>query len=76
MFNHGTLTTYRYGFPNQRLLENLNCGLIQDFLTHMQSNDSTDKMVRIFVNTVEIQPLLVLLGAFKYVLIYLLIVGC
>lgn len=55
-----------YGIRNQRLLENLHCGLIQDMLQLMQSNDTTDRPVRIYVNYVrDIQLMLVALGAFR-----------
>lgn len=56
----------RYGVRNQRLLENLSCGLMQDLLTLMQSEDDTDQLARIFVSyTQEIQGMLVALGAFR-----------
>lgn len=55
-----------YGVRNQRLLENLNCGLLQDLLTLMQSDDDTDQLARIFVSyTQEVQAMLVALGAFR-----------
>lgn len=55
-----------YGVRNQRMLDNLSCGVKQDLLMHMLSNDSTDQMARIFVtNTQVIQSMLVSLGAFR-----------
>lgn len=55
-----------YGVRNQRLLENLNCGLMQDLLTHIQSEDDSDQMARIFVSyTQEIQLMLVAFGTFR-----------
>lgn len=55
-----------YGVRNQRMLENLSCGVKQDLLIHMLSNDSTDQMARIFVaSTQVIQSLLVSLGVFR-----------
>jgi len=55
-----------YGVRNQRLLENLNCGLMQDLLTLMQSDDDTDQLARIFVSyTQEVQGMLVALGVFR-----------
>lgn len=55
-----------YGVRNQRLLENLNCGLFQDLLTHVQSEDDSDPMARIFVSyTQELQLMLVAFGTFR-----------
>lgn len=42
-----------YGVRNQRLLENLNCGVLQDLLRHMQSENDADAMARIFVTYTE-----------------------
>ncbi|KAG4070941.1 hypothetical protein HA402_001378 [Bradysia odoriphaga] len=62
----GSFYSSGYGVRNQRLLENLNCGLMQDMLTLMQSDDPTDQLARIFVTyTQEIQGMLVALGAFR-----------
>lgn len=73
--HHAILEYYRdlgyyhftgYGVPNQRLIENLNCGLVQDMLTTMQSNDPTDQTVKIFSSFSQIvQAFLVTLGAFR-----------
>lgn len=53
-----------YGFRNQRLLENLNCFVIQDLINHMQSNST--QAARIYMTHREkIQELLVLLGTFR-----------
>jgi len=53
-----------YGVRNQRLLENLNCGVMQDLLNHMQSN--SEQRARIFVSyTQEVQSMIVLLGSFR-----------
>lgn len=55
-----------YGVRNQRLLENLNCGVLQDLLRHMQSENDADTMARIFMTyTEEIQSMLVALGSFR-----------
>lgn len=55
-----------YGIRNQRLRENLNCGLMQDLLRHMQSENDADAMARIFVTyTEEFQLMLVALGVFR-----------
>lgn len=55
-----------YGVRNQRLLENLNCGVLQDLLRHMQSENDADAMARIFVTyTEEVQAMLVALGSFR-----------
>lgn len=53
-----------YGVRNQRLLENLSCGVIQDLLRHMQSENDTN--ARIFVTDYEeVQAILVTLGLFR-----------
>ncbi|KAJ6644488.1 Multiple inositol polyphosphate phosphatase 1 [Pseudolycoriella hygida] len=55
-----------YGVRNQRLIQNLNCGLMQDLLTHLQSNSSADTTVRVFVTYSQmVQALMVTLGAFR-----------
>lgn len=55
-----------YGVRNQRLIENLNCGLMQDLLRLMQSNAATDQTVRIFgTDSQMVQSFLVTLGAFR-----------
>ncbi|KAJ6644136.1 Multiple inositol polyphosphate phosphatase 1 [Pseudolycoriella hygida] len=55
-----------YGVRNQRMLENLSCGLIQDLLNQMQSDNDGDTLARIFVSySEEIQGMLVALGAFR-----------
>lgn len=55
-----------YGVRNQRLLENLNCGLWQDLLRHMQSENDADTMARIFLSyEEEVLAMLVALGSFR-----------
>lgn len=55
-----------YGVRNQRLLENLNCGLMQDLLNLIDSDDNNDAVARIFVSyTQEVQAMLVALGSFR-----------
>lgn len=55
-----------YGVQPQRLIENLNCHLIQDLLTLMQSNDPNDQTVKIYSSFSQIvQAFLVALGAFR-----------
>lgn len=55
-----------YGVRNQRMLENLNCGLMQDLLNLIDSDDNDDNVARIFVSyTQEIQSMLVALGSFR-----------
>lgn len=55
-----------YGDNNQRMVQNLNCGWMQDLLNHMQSDDDTGPMARIFVTDSEaIELMLVLLGTFR-----------
>lgn len=73
--HHAVLEYYRdigyshftgYGVRNQRLIENLNCGLVQDMLTMMQSNNVNDQTVRIYSSFSQIvQAFLVTLGAFR-----------
>lgn len=54
-----------YGVRNQRLVENLNCGLMQDLLKHMQS-DNTDQTARIYVTHSQmLLALLVTFGSFR-----------
>lgn len=54
-----------YGVRNQRLLENMTCGLMQDLL-NLISSDSNDAVARIFVTfTQELQAMLVSLGTFR-----------
>lgn len=61
-----TFHTSGYGVRNQRLLENLHCGLAQDLLNHLQSDDPTDQMARIFMGYAEeVHGMLVSLGAFR-----------
>lgn len=53
-----------YGEPNQRLLENLSCGLMQDLIDHMQSE--SQQTSRIYMGEWEpIQLMLLLLGSFR-----------
>lgn len=55
-----------YGVRNQRLLENLNCGVMQDLLRHMQSENDDEPTARIFMSyEEEVQAMLVLLGTFR-----------
>jgi hypothetical protein len=53
-----------YGVRNQRLIENLMCGLVQDMLLLIQSNDSSDQTVKIYGTDGQmLQAFLVTLGA-------------
>lgn len=53
-----------YGVRNQRLIENLMCGLVQDLLNHIQSNNSSDQTVKIYGTDGQmLQAFLVTLGA-------------
>lgn len=53
-----------YGVRNQRLLENLNCGVLQDLVNHMNSNDG--QLARVYMSyTQEVQLMLLLLGTFR-----------
>lgn len=55
-----------YGFRNRRLQENLTCGILQDLVLHMRSNNETDQKARIFFSFLsEMQSTLVALGAFR-----------
>lgn len=54
-----------YGLRNQRLLENMSCGLMQDLLNLINSDDD-DNVARIFVSYAqEVQLMLVALGSFR-----------
>jgi len=54
-----------YGVWNLRMLENLNCGVMQDLLNTIDSDDS-DPLARIFVAyTQGVQSMFVLLGLFR-----------
>lgn len=58
--------TNGYGVRNQRLLQNLNCGLMQDLLRHIQSENDEDKIARIFfAYSQQILGMVVLLGSFR-----------
>lgn len=53
-----------YGVRNQRMLENLKCGLMQDLLRFIQ--DDSEETARIFITyTQEIQTMLVAFGTFR-----------
>lgn len=55
-----------YGVRNQRLLVNLYCGLLQDLLTLMQSDNVSDRTARIFMSyTQALQGLFVALDLFR-----------
>lgn len=57
---------FGYGLRNQRMLQNMICGLIQDLLRHIQSQDDDDTVARIFITHTEaIQAMLVALGTFR-----------
>lgn len=54
-----------YGVRNQRLIENMNCGVMQDLLNLIVS-EGDDPVARIFVTSIkEIQSMLVVLGLFR-----------
>lgn len=73
--HHSVLEYYRdlhyyyftgYGVPDQRLIQNLNCNLMHDLLTLMQSNNPNDRTVRLYSSFSQIvQAFLVTLGAFN-----------
>lgn len=55
-----------YGVRNQRLIENLNCGLFQDLLLHIQGNPNEAPVAKIYVtHQHSIQSFLVTLGAMR-----------
>lgn len=55
-----------YGVPDQRLIQNINCNLMQDLLALMQSNNPNDRTVRLYSSFSQIvQAFLVTLGAFN-----------
>lgn len=75
MANHEVLNYYKdlayyynqgYGTPNRRLVENLNCGLMQNLLNALQSQSSTQGRLRIFgAHTNTLQLFWVMMGAFE-----------
>lgn len=55
-----------YGVENRRLVENLNCGLMQDMLRFLQSSNANDAPARILgTHSSVLQLFLVALGAFE-----------
>lgn len=55
-----------YGVSNRRLLENLNCGLMQDLLRFLDSSDAAEELVRIYgTHSSTLQLFLVSLGVFE-----------
>lgn len=55
-----------YGFRNRRLQENMVCGILQDLVLHMRSDNDSDQKARIFFSYLsEMQSMLVALGAFR-----------
>lgn len=63
------LSTYYgigYGIPDRRLVDNLTCGLFQDLLRFIQSNDSSDETARVYVSTYPVITILAMsLGLFE-----------
>lgn len=65
-FDLAQFYSFGYGVRNQRLIENLNCGLMQDLLRHIQSENNADTMARIFISEQDIiQTMMVALGSFR-----------
>lgn len=66
---HADLTYFHgfgYGVENRLLVENLNCGLMQDLLTYLQSNDTNEERARVYgTHSTNLQMFLVSLGAFE-----------
>lgn len=55
-----------YGVRNQRLLENMHCGVMQDLLNFIDADNNDELVARIFVSHMrEVQSMLVVLGAFR-----------
>lgn len=55
-----------YGVANRRLVQNLNCGLMQDMLRFLNSSDSAEEPVRIYgTHSSALQLFLVSLGVFQ-----------
>lgn len=55
-----------YGVRNQRLVENLNCGVMQDLLNFIDSNNNNDAVARIFMTHRQlVQLMMVALGSFR-----------
>lgn len=55
-----------YGVRNRRLVENLNCGLVQDMLRYLQSSDPNEETARIYgTHSSVLHTFLVSLGVFE-----------
>lgn len=55
-----------YGLRSRRLVENLNCGLMQNMLRYLQSSNADEERARIFgTHSSVLQSFLVSLGAFE-----------
>lgn len=55
-----------YGVQNERLVQNLNCGLLQDLLSLLTSGDDIDRPVRVYITEMNpIQLMLVALGTLR-----------
>lgn len=51
---------------NQRLFSNMNCHIMQDLLTYIQSNDPNDHLARVYsTHSRAVQLFLVTLGVFR-----------
>lgn len=59
-------STQGYGLSNRRLAENLNCGLVQDLIRYLESNNSADESARIYgAHASTLQLFVVSLGIFE-----------
>lgn len=55
-----------YGVRNRRLVENLNCGLMQNLLRYLQSSNTDEERARIYgTHSTVLQLFMVTLGAFE-----------
>lgn len=55
-----------YGVRNRRLVENLNCGLMQNLLRYLQSSNTNEERARIYgTHSTVLQLFMVTLGAFE-----------
>lgn len=59
-------STQGYGLSNRRLTENLNCGLVQDLIRYLESNDAEEETARIYgTHSSTLQLFIVSMGIFE-----------
>lgn len=59
-------STHGFGLSNRRLAENLNCGLVQDLIRYLESNNDADERARIYgTHSSTLQLFIVSMGIFE-----------